>query len=171
MGLRGILLYTLRAGAFAVAVTGIYVLICRLCGRRPGWVRLLAVAYVAALIQITVLRGGVDWQGLGSARPFPQLIPLKTTIEEARAGLWPLIYHSVGNLIWFVPLGLLLGRGGLLRAMAIGAALSIGIEIMQYLLMTGMTDIDDVILNALGSGMGWTIQRHIKQRHKKHGFE
>ena len=122
--------------------------------------RLLAVAYVAARIQITVLRGGVDWQAVfAGGRNAMQLAPLKTTLGELRLGLWPLIYHVVGNMIWFVPLGLLLRRKKWYWALIAGAAFSVGIEVMQYLLITGMTDIADVILNAFGTLIGWWMGR------------
>ena len=160
MSLSGILIYCLRAATFAAVVCALYTLICALRGRklRPG--KLAALAYLAALMQITVLRGGVDWaQVLSATRDAPRLVPLQTTLEELRAGAWPLIYHAAGNLIWFVPLGVLLRKRGAIAALLTGAGVSCFIELMQYLLMTGVTDVDDVILNALGALLGWTLAR------------
>lgn len=160
MSFSGIVLYCMRAGSFAAVVCILYGTICMLKRRKPGFKRMLGLAYLAALVQITVLRGGVNWQDvLHAARPVPQLVPLKTTFELLGGGLWSFIYNTVGNLIWFVPLGLLLGRGSALRALMLGASLSACIELSQYLLMTGLTDIDDVIINALGSLLGWGIYR------------
>ena len=45
-----------------------------------------------------------------------------------------------------------------------GAGLSICIELMQYLLMTGVTDVDDVLLNALGALLGWGLARLWQRR-------
>ena len=160
MSLTGILIYCLRAATFAAVVCGLYALVCWLRGRklRPG--RLVALAYLAALVQITVIRGGVDWAQLMTAtRNEPRLVPLRTTLEELRAGAWPLIYHVVGNLAWFVPLGVLLRRKNALAALLAGAGASVCIELMQYLLMTGVTDVDDVLLNALGTLLGWALAR------------
>ncbi|MDO5324278.1 MAG: VanZ family protein [Clostridia bacterium] len=160
MSLSGILIYCLRAATFAVVTCALYALVCLLRGRklRPG--RLVALAYLAALIQITVLRGGVDWaQLMTTTRDAPRLVPLQTTMEELRAGAWPLIYHAVGNMIWFVPLGALLRKRSVLVALLAGAGASVCIELMQYLLMTGVTDVDDVIFNALGALLGWTLAR------------
>ena len=169
MNFKGIALYSGRALAFAALVCLLYGAYCLLGKKKLSFGRLFAVGYLAALIQITVLRGGVDWQKvLEGARTMPQLIPLKTTVNEAKSGLWPLVYHTAGNMGWFVPLGMLLRRKRPLRVLIIGAALSAGIEIMQFLLMTGMTDIDDVILNALGALAGRTLMKCIK---KKNGFE
>ena len=160
MSLSGILIYCLRAATFAAVVCGLYALVCWLRGRklRPG--RLVALAYLAALVQITVIRGGVDWAQLMTAtRNAPRLVPLQTTLEELRAGAWPLIYHVVGNLIWFVPLGALLRKRSAFTALLTGVGISFCIELMQYLLMTGVTDVDDVLLNALGALLGWALAR------------
>ena len=155
MNFKGIALYSGRALAFAALVCLLYGAYCLLRKKKLRFGRLLAVGYLAALIQITVLRGGVDWpKVLEGVRTMPQLVPLKTTVGEVKAGLWPLVYHTAGKRP--------------LRVLIIGAALSAGIEIMQFLLMTGMTDIDDVILNALGALAGWILIRCIK---KKNGFE
>ena len=165
MSLKGILLYSLRAAVFAAAACGIYVGICLLGKRRLRIKTLLGTAYIAALIQITVLRGGIDWQSVFSgSRELPQLVPLGTTIGLLHGGAWSLIYNIAGNLLWFVPLGLMLGRRSAIRALLLGAALSAAIEISQYLLMTGFTDIDDVIFNAAGSLMGWLLYRRLPKR-------
>ena len=164
MGIRGIALYSGRALAFAAAACALYGLYCLACRKKPGVWRLIGIGYVAALVQITVLRGGVDWQKvLDGVRAMPQLVPLKTTVSEAKLGLWPLVYHTAGNLGWFVPLGMLLRKKRPLGVLLRGAMLSGGIEIMQYLLMTGSADIDDVILNALGALAGWILMKWIKK--------
>ena len=160
MSLTGILIYCLRAASFAAVVCALYALVCWLRGRklRPG--RLVALAYLAALVQITVIRGGVNWaQVLTATRNAPRLLPLRTTLEELCAGAWPLIYHVVGNLVWFVPLGALLRKKNVLVALLAGVGASVCIELMQYLLMTGVTDVDDVLLNALGTLLGWALAR------------
>lgn len=168
MNFKGIALYSGRALVFAAVICALYALLCLLRKRKIRLHRLIAIGYIAALIQITVLRGGVDWQKvLEGARTMPQLVPLKTTVGEAKSGLWPLVYHTAGNMGWFVPLGMLMRKKRWLHALMAGAILSAGIELMQYLLMTGMTDIDDVILNALGTLIGWRLIRCIK----KNGFE
>ena len=155
-----ILFYSLRAAAFAAVVCALYALVCWLRGKRVRPGRLAALAYLAALIQITVIRGGANWaEVLNATRDAPRLVPLQTTLEQLRAGAWPLVYHAVGNMCWFVPLGMLLRKRSALAALLTGAVLSIFIESMQYLLMTGVTDVDDLIFNALGSLMGWGLAR------------
>lgn len=164
MSFRGILLYSLRAGGFAAVICAAYALICRLRGKAVGWKRLLAVAYIAALVQITVLRGGVDWPRVFAGGREARLIPFATMAMLLGGGAWNLIYNVAGNLIWFVPLGFILcGRRGW-QVLLCGAALSACIELSQYLLMTGVTDIDDVILNALGAWLGREICRIITKK-------
>ena len=70
------------------------------------------------------------------------------------------VVNLAGNLLMFVPLGLLpslLWRGATWRrAAAIGLGTSLFIEAAQYFLMRS-TDIDDVILNTLGALCGWWL--------------
>jgi glycopeptide antibiotics resistance protein len=168
MGLQGIAVYTLRAVAFAAAVTLVYALILRVRGKKLSAGRLLSVFYIAALIEITVLRGGVDWGALLSAARAPRrLRPFRTTIAEFHRGAWPFIYHVVGNLAWFVPVGIILRRKPVWMAFLCGGMLSVLIEGLQWVLMTGMTDVDDVILNSCGALIGWLLARAFRRRGDK----
>jgi len=169
MGFSGILRFAGRAGLTALAVcigwTGLRIFWLHARGRKwrlkdelPG---LLGVFYLAALIEITVWRGGerID------ARAF-KYVPLETTIGTLSGGLWSFVYHLLGNLIWFVPLGVLLGlrrRSSVLSALLVGAALSAAIEAAQYLRQSGVSDIDDVLVNALGTLIGTLLARWFRQ--------
>jgi glycopeptide antibiotics resistance protein len=162
MRFQGILLYTLRAALFAAAASGIYWGFLRLRGRSVTAGRLLSAFYVAALVEITVLRGGVDWAGLPHAARDPvQWVPLRTTLLEFRGGAWPFLYHVLGNLLWFLPLGLMLRRKSAWRALLAGALLSASIECLQWVLLTGIPDVDDVLLNACGALLGWLLFRAV----------
>ena len=168
MSLNGILLYCARAAAFSAAACAAYILACLARKKRPGLKRLLGLAYLAALLQITLLRGGVEWWNVLHGARSIQPIPLKTTLSELVRGAWPFIYHVLGNMIWFVPLGILLGRRRGYTAMAFGALLSLGIELGQLLLATGAADVDDLLLNALGALLGWALCRlYTKARKRK----
>jgi len=163
MDVSGIVFYGMRAARFALAVCAAYA-----CGRliylkrsgratdrRGELVRLLCVGYLAALAEIIALRGG-----MGNTREL-RLVPLETTLGTLKAGAWPFIYNFVGNIVWFVPLGWMLRRRGPARAMFAGAAVSLLLEALQWLLMTGVTDVDDVIVNALGALLGALAGRYI----------
>ena len=122
----------------------------------------LTVFYLAALVEIIALRFGRP-----AARIAPQFVPLRTTLEQWRAGAWPFVYHVVGNLTWFMPLGLLLP---LLRpsarwrqALLVGAGLSLLVEGYQFLFGTGAPDVDDLLLNALGTLLGYGLSRLIRR--------
>lgn len=172
MSAAGILAYTLRAGRFALAVLALWAALRAVLAlrRRTSWKReaLLgaAVFYLAALVQIIALRGGP-----GQTRQ-AQLVPMRTTLAQLRAGAWPFAYHLIGNMVWFVPLGILAPKLrsqraadptraalGFIRVLALGAALSACLEALQFILGTGVTDVDDVLVNALGAGAGWLIER------------
>lgn len=160
MSPAGIALYCARALGFAAVVCGVWMLTMRLRGRKIRMHTFWAVAYLSALVEITVIRGGASLSALREGgRIAPQLIPLHTMIEEWRAGVWPMLYHTLGNLAWFVPMGLLCVRKRLWVALGLGAAASAGIEMMQYLLASGTPDVDDIILNALGAALGWAMGR------------
>lgn len=80
--------------------------------------------------------------------------------------------NVVGNIVIFIPLGLyfsLLNRKGkLLYNTLLVLAVSVGAEVLQYVLQVGASDIDDVILNTLGGFLGvavfWGLQALCKER-------
>lgn len=122
----------------------------------------LTVFYLAALVEIIALRFGRP-----AARVAPQLVPLRTTLEQWRAGAWPFVYHVVGNLTWFMPLGLLLPMlrpsARCRQALLAGAGLSLLVEGYQFLFGTGAPDVDDLLLNALGTLLGYGLSRLIRR--------
>lgn len=124
--------------------------------------RLAAVAYVAALVSVTlfpfqVLIGpyapmGGDWWDSINPIPLIRLDPRNFLL----------------NIAMTVPLGVLvpvLTRRRSLRAvLTVGLATSVGIEVTQFLclrLLSGgrSSDIDDVIANVLGVGIGYALYR------------
>ena len=156
MNLEGILFFVARAARFSLIVCAVYapVRLIALKAKRMDFVpkremiRLLLVAYLAALAEIIALRGGP-----GDTREL-HLLPLQTTFRTMKEGLWPFVYNFVGNVVWFVPLGMFAHRKGPLRATLIGAGFSLSLEALQWMLRTGVTDVDDVIVNALGALAG-----------------
>ena len=66
----------------------------------------------------------------------------------------------VGNVLLFLPLGILLGRekfwqGRPFRMLLTGALLSTFLEILQWTTGLGVADVDDVLCNTLGAFLGW----------------
>jgi glycopeptide antibiotics resistance protein len=118
------------------------------------------VLYIASLIEITVLRGGIAWNSLFGAEHLPvQWIPFKTTLDELKSGAWPFIYHVGGNLAWFIPLGLIMRRKSVWTVLLAGILISAVIECLQWVFVTGMTDVDDVIFNTCGALIGYLLFR------------
>lgn len=159
--------YFSRAIVFALVVSIVYSLIrlarlrFRILHPRREAAILFFVFYTAALIEIIALRGKFHWNpgGWGHA---VQWRLLYTTLGELFAGTWRFIYHFCGNALWFLPLGFLLPTlwsrpFNLWQTILTGFSLSVLLETMQYLLATGATDIDDVLLNTMGTALGYAI--------------
>jgi len=115
----------------------------------PG---LALAGYLLVLFDLTLVR-------------FPQpgapanWMPLAGLARSWAGGGRLLLVNVAGNLAAFVPLGVLAHclpprRVGIGRVLLAGAALSLGIESLQYLSGRRVADVDDVLLNALGAVLG-----------------
>lgn len=76
------------------------------------------------------------------------------------------IYNILGNIVLFVPFGLLLPLkyktiNTFVKCLLVGCTFSVGVEICQLILPLRQTDIDDVILNTLGTGIGYCLYKII----------
>ena len=71
--------------------------------------------------------------------------------------------EMIDNLVVFIPFGLLLGvvfkQTGFWQKLAFIFTFSIGVEIIQFVLAIGRTDITDVITNTLGGLVGLSLYR------------
>lgn len=69
--------------------------------------------------------------------------------------------ESILNVLVFVPLGLyfgvLLDKNSMIQKVGLVAAASLLLEITQYILAVGATDIMDLISNTIGGGVGLAI--------------
>lgn len=123
------------------------------------------VFYLAALIHITVIRNGIHIFSLSQhTLDSVSLIPFVDLLALAKRGFWPFAYLFVGNLIWFVPIGVFISvgtgyRAGLGSVMIRGFMVSLSIECLQWLFDSGVSDVDDLILNTLGAAIGWALAR------------
>ncbi len=101
-----------------------------------------------------------------------QLIPLRTLVHQFKMlDRWdypPLIVHGavnlIGNVLLFLPLGIFLPKlqprlNRLWKVLAVAAGIVILIEVSQALTLLGRCDIDDLILNLLGSAIGYWLYR------------
>ena len=181
MSPRMLLLYTSRAVLFAAGAA----VLCAagrvwfLRSRKTGWSRrdtllLLLVFFLAALLEITVIRGGPDWDVLRTGAAVRQviLVPFRSAYELYRDGLWYFCVEVLGNTAAFIPFGVLLPLcfprfGRIRRILAASAGLSLCIELAQYALATGVADVDDLLLNTLGGLTGFGLVRLTRKVRRK----
>jgi len=90
------------------------------------------------------------------------LIPFKTIIKFLTSSYnWNVILINIaGNIAAFVPMGFLLPIAfsrlkDFSKVLAAVLLSTLSIEIFQYILAAGTSDIDDVILNVLGGVIGY----------------
>ncbi|KRM22428.1 VanZ family protein [Latilactobacillus graminis] len=139
---------------------------------------LMFVFYIGLLVSLTVLRHiYYPWQlALHFQRPLSQinLTPFVETFKlrqaPAQLDYW---YNFYGNIIWFIPFGLLRRsltqrKGDWCITIIEGAGLSLCIESAQFILGTGMADIDDLIFNTLGVIIGVLLYQclHFSRRRR-----
>ena len=118
--------------------------------------QILIMIWLAILFRITVFRNGCFSHGLFTGRL--EWDAFAYYLRLARAGMWRYFtYLFVGNLLWFAPAGVLVRlRGGRLRqAVLAGFGLSLLVETLQFVLGSGVSELDDLILNTLGAVLGF----------------
>lgn len=121
------------------------------------------VFYVILLIHLTVFReehniGNIEFniQTLTSINLTPLVHTFKLTQGVT---LFDYYYNLYGNIFWFVPMGfvvpyLLNKKPYFMKTILIGFCFSFSIETLQFIFGTGITDIDDLIFNTIGTLIG-----------------
>lgn len=94
------------------------------------------------------------------------LVPLQTVFgyfSGTNFNLWISLMNVAGNVILFIPMGMYLQifkkNKKLLNSVALVGAISLAVEITQYILGIGHSDIDDFILNTIGGLIGALLYR------------
>ena len=131
----------------------------RRAGRWRPWLIVAAMVYAAFLAVVLFWPVHVDGPG-GFVRPDMML----DLLARLRFPQWAryLLVESASNVVLFVPLGALWAAwaperrvGRVLTATALGAAVSLGAETVQQLLLPDRTfDLRDVVANTLGAALG-----------------
>jgi glycopeptide antibiotics resistance protein len=129
--------------------------------------RLAVVAYAAGLVAASFFPLPLPpYQPDSSTSLTPvNLVPFRTISESLRMGIaWPVARVMAGNLLAFMPLGLLLPvfahRPSASLVLLAGLAVSGAIEVTQGVLTTAMgipyriADVDDILLNVVGVAFG-----------------
>lgn len=95
------------------------------------------------------------------------LVPLKTIKNYAQninhIGFEVLFYNLAGNVAAFMPLGFLLPiafkRINAMKTFMVAFAFILIVEILQYVSRRGVFDVDDLLLNMIGSIIGYGIYK------------
>lgn len=77
------------------------------------------------------------------------------------------IYNLAGNILLFVPMGALLPLvfpklQGIFRTLLAAGTITVVVEVTQVLCLAGSCDVDDLILNLLGTAMGYPLHKWLK---------
>lgn len=118
----------------------------------------LFILYLVALLKITVFRDDFGQYNLCSGTivwvPFVELFGQILHTSFSR-----FVYLFIGNLIWFVPFGLLLPLLTRRRSstLLLGFFLSLCIESLQFIFGTGVSEVEDLILNTSGTAIGYGL--------------
>lgn len=118
----------------------------------------LFIIYMAIVLKITVFRSNFSLDNLfhnGNVN----LTLFKGYMVFVRSRSWfRFIYLFVGNIVWFMPFGMYLQYTKKFKNILIvtlcGMLFSFCIETMQYVFGTGVTELDDLILNTFGAFLG-----------------
>ena len=115
---------------------------------------LLLVEYLFWIYCMTVISRDVQMTRSFNLTPF-------WSYRAIRAGDPLLLVQDIMNVVAFIPMGLLLGyvfdRMKWWQVLLIGLALSMGIEALQFVLMRGFAEFDDVFHNTLGCLGGYGV--------------
>ena len=147
-------------------------------GKRQALLRLGFLLYCALMLWLlfdrTKPEAVEDYWGLMAQnvnlRPFETIRlywELLTIPEYARYRNHAIV-NLLGNIVMFVPLGAFLPAlwkrmRKLWKTLLVTALLIAAVEIAQLLLLVGSCDVDDLILNVIGAGIGYGIYRLIKK--------
>lgn len=82
-----------------------------------------------------------------------------------------LLAENIMNVVVFIPIGLLAGISfrqlSWKRSFVIGFCLSVGIEILQFMMSRGFSEVDDVMHNTLGCLIGYGLFYLIRLGYKR----
>ena len=137
--------------------------------------QIIFIIYIFLLLRFTLFKYAHItslWDAFFLRKREYSIIPFRATYGMIR-GLSPLrlIENLAGNIILFVPFGILLPLAfeTKRKTLLFGCMTSCLIEILQFVFAMGTADIDDIILNTLGTVFGYVIYiiaKHIFRERK-----
>ncbi|CAH1055553.1 VanZ family protein [Paenibacillus pseudetheri] len=137
-----------------------------------AWV--MFIVYLLVLVRIVLFKDTQIYNlfvMIGHGQRVLNIIPFASTFEMMRTiGLLHNLQNIAGNFAVFFPMGIfipLLMNKGFKQTVVIVIGISVSIEVVQYILAIGISDIDDVILNTVGAIVGWSVFQYIKGKIKR----
>ncbi len=137
-----------------------------------AWV--MFIVYLLVLVRIVLFKDTQIYNlfaMIGHGQRVLNIIPFASTFEMmSTIGLLHNLQNISGNLAVFFPMGIfipLLMKKGFKQTVVIVIGISVSIEVVQYILAIGISDIDDVILNTVGAIVGWSVFQYIKGKIKR----
>jgi glycopeptide antibiotics resistance protein len=123
--------------------------------RRRIILRTFLILYILFLFDIALFR-------FLASNPKPNLVPFRTIREDWQVGGREFVVNFLGNLVAFMPMGIVppLVRTRRTRAWQVALfslVLSLTIEGGQYASGRRVADVDDLILNTLGGLLGFWL--------------
>lgn len=136
-----------------------------LCTAVRQLVRAALIYYCFVLYAVLISRNLVFQRDYGNTW---NLMPFRTISRELDGFSLRLFGNLVGNIILFIPLGMMLPvvRDGFKKfyiCIPVICALSFFVELIQYLTHSGSADIDDMILNTVGGLIGFILCKIVTQ--------
>lgn len=133
----------------------------------------LFMVYGAIMLWLLFDRPGYDpalpyWEQIAAQL---NLVPFRTLrlfanllASGVRSHIRMAVINLGGNIIMFIPLGVLLPKvfpklASLPRVLLTTAAIIAAVEILQLFTLVGCCDIDDLILNVLGAAIGYGLHK------------
>jgi glycopeptide antibiotics resistance protein len=122
---------------------------------RRGMLAIVLIAYLVFLLDIALFRFPAD-------HPTANFVPFRSIIDDWYHGGWPFVINFVGNIVAFVPMGLLpplifKRPTKLWEVLVFTFSLSLLIEGGQLISGRRVPDVDDLILNVLGGLLGYLL--------------
>lgn len=128
----------------------------------------LFAAYLAVLLRITVFRSGISFLHLFEHGRW-NFIPFLDYCSVLRdGGLMRFYILFFGNIGWFVPFGgylrLRFSRLSFKAIVCAGFLFSLTIELLQFTFGTGISELDDLILNTAGAAIGAMLLTFLRKQ-------
>ena len=129
-----------------------------------------AAVWLIVLLRLTVFRNGCFSHGLFSGKI--EVNAFGFYAQLLRYGnLKYFAYLFFGNIIWFAPAGVFtrLWGGRFPHALLYGLLLSLAVESGQFILGSGVSELDDLILNTTGALLGYGACCLVLKRAERRG--